>query len=32
MENEKRTDNKIIRVKRELQCEGAITKDRKSVV
>lgn len=32
MENEKRTDNKIIRVRRELQCEGAITKYYKDTV
>lgn len=32
MENEKNKDNKIIRVKRELQCEGAITKYYKDIV
>lgn len=32
MENEKRTDNKIVRVRRELQCEGAITKYYKDTV
>lgn len=32
MENKKNTDNKIIRVKRELQCEGAITKYYKDIV
>lgn len=32
MENEKSKENKIIRVKRELQCEGAITKYYKDIV
>lgn len=32
MENEISKDNKIIRVKRELQCEGAITKYYKDIV